>query len=146
MFRQSELFKQAEGDSFTFTDSKFNYRNDLPPEAEENSRTLDYLLEVETDVSENFKLSPFLAQYIKYTRAVILQTICSKLPYLEEHTKLLKPKYERMQVDLLQTLEVLEHEEEIFATITEINEYWDVLDKGIYFEPGNHILEDFDWC
>lgn len=141
MFRESELFRQAEGKSFIFTESKFHYHNDLPPEYEENSKTLEYLMEIEIeiDVSQHFKLSPFLTQYIKYARAVILQVICSKLPYLEDDTKLLKQKYECIQSDLLQILEVLEYEEEIFATITEINEYWDVLDKGIYFEPGKNL-------
>ena len=48
----------------------------------------------------------------------------------------LKQKYELIQLELLNVLQILEYEERVFETLVDLNEYWDVLDKGVHFEIG----------
>lgn len=48
----------------------------------------------------------------------------------------LKQKYELIQSELLGILQILEYEERVFETLVDLNEYWDVLDKGVHFQIG----------
>jgi hypothetical protein len=50
VINQSEFLKQSEGSSFKFSDPLKTYRNDLPPESDENVATINSLITVNPDL------------------------------------------------------------------------------------------------
>jgi hypothetical protein len=45
----------------------------MPPEDTMNVEVLDHLMGLDLNVEEQYKVSPFLTQYLKYARATILK-------------------------------------------------------------------------
>ena len=111
MMTQSSFFKQAKGHLHTFTTGKYNYRNDKDPEDNQNIAVLDFLMKLDIDLSLIHSITPFLNQYIKYSRCVILESILSKIP--NKHDQDLSPKFKLIQEDIKSIIKVLEDEERI---------------------------------
>ena len=77
---QTSYFRLKEGCDFKFTDSRFIFHNHLPPEHFKNQKSLDQLITSKITLSHN-KISPYLKSTMLYLRAIILQTIVSKIRF-----------------------------------------------------------------
>jgi hypothetical protein len=80
VINQSEFLKQSEGSSFKFSDPLKTYRNDLPPESDENVATVNSLITVNPDLCEKYKISPLLNSQVIYLKTMIIASLL-KDPY-----------------------------------------------------------------
>jgi len=113
VINESEYLKQKEGNSFKFKDAKYSYRNDLPPESEENVNTINNLLMVTFNLCETSKVSPLLNSQVHYLKHLILLTVC-KDPFDISATEDLRSKYfSQAEEGFNQVIKMIKEEEEV---------------------------------
>jgi hypothetical protein len=67
--RQKQMIMSSQEEEPANPDTKeIKYRNDLPPYSEENTKAIEYLISIETDQHEFYKISPGLNEEIKFLK------------------------------------------------------------------------------
>lgn len=117
----SEFLKLTKGSSFKFTDPLKSYRNDLPPEAEENVQSLDHLIETEVELCDQFKISPLLESLVSYLKSSILLSVLHD-PYDISDVEDLRAKYFTAAEEGFNSgLESVQNEESIVTYKTKVD-------------------------
>ena len=109
----SQFLKETQGSEFSFKDTKYNYRNDLPPEAPENVEVIENLIDTEVNISEKYKISALLESLVLLLKnLIILSTI--KDPFDISQTEDMRSKYFTFAEEGIQkVVQVIRNEEEI---------------------------------
>ena len=116
----SEYLRQSKGSSFSFKDPVYSYRNDLPPEAEENVQSIEHLIEVEPKLCESLNISPLLESLVVFLKnAIILATL--KDPFDISETEDMRNKYfSTAEEGFKKAIECITNEEEVVKLKTKI--------------------------
>jgi hypothetical protein len=121
VINQSEHLKQKEGSSFKFKDAKYQYRNDLPPEAEENVATINNLLTVNPDLTKSHGVSPLLNSQLVYLKFLIVMTLC-KEPFDVAAIEDMRNKYfTQAEEGFKNVIKTINDEEEVIKLKVKIN-------------------------
>ena len=117
----SEFMKQTKGSTFKFSDPLKSYRNDLPPESEENVQSIEHLIDTEVDICERYKISPLLESLVIYLKSsIILSTLHD--PYDLSETEDLRSKYFTVAEEgFRQALQNAQNEEEVITCKVKID-------------------------
>jgi hypothetical protein len=99
-------------------------------------RCLEYLMQIEIEVFDQFQISPYLNEWIRYLRATILESILSK-HLLSQNKDIYRREIEWIQSDCLKILQILSHHDRVLDAIVALSHYYNVTAHGIHYEPGN---------